>query len=129
MCIRDRDRKALSDHFLFAVPVDGAICGVGSEEFRRPVSYTHLDVYKRQVRTQCDAPKSGRSSRSTEVTTAWESFIKSMDSATCAVSYTHLEVYKRQKQNMAARTLLLICRPIIVTIGSNREISVNMKCL
>ena len=32
-----------------------------------------------------------------------------------------------RKQNMAARTLLLIFRPIIVTIGSNREISVKYE--
>lgn len=43
-------------------------------------------LISRMVRTQCDAPKSGRSSRSTEVTTAWESFIKAMDSATCVGS-------------------------------------------
>lgn len=36
----------------------------------------------RMVHAQCAAPRSGRSSRSTEVMTAWDSFIKAMDSAT-----------------------------------------------
>ena len=34
------------------------------------------------VCTQCAAPKSGKSSRSTEVITAWDSFISEIDSAT-----------------------------------------------
>ena len=50
-----------------------------------PVSYTHLDVYKRQLW------KNNR---------YFESIGKSMTSAT-AVSYTHLDVYKRQIQKIA----------------------------
>ena len=37
----------------------------------------------RIVSAQCEAPKSGKSSLSTEVITAWSNFIKRIDSATC----------------------------------------------
>ena len=50
------------------------------------VSYTHLDVYKRQHYPCGNRPQYGREDRN------------SQDGRTAAVSYTHLDVYKRQGQ-------------------------------
>ena len=52
-----------------------------------PVSYTHLDVYKRQLqwRSQSEANLRGGANHK-----------KAVPVRTVAVSYTHLDVYKRQ---------------------------------
>ena len=52
---------------------------------KAPVSYTHLDVYKRQPLLRSTARRACESRRSRRTT---------VSSAT--VSYTHLDVYKRQ---------------------------------
>ena len=50
MCIRDSARSAQRIFFM-AVPPKGRCCTGACEGARTPVSYTHLDVYKRQVPT------------------------------------------------------------------------------
>ena len=58
-----------------------------------PVSYTHLDVYKRQ-------PQWNPSSELTSGAPAsWPSPIRAYTSRCIPVSYTHLDVYKRQFQH------------------------------
>ena len=54
----------------------------------RPVSYTHLDVYKRQPEANINV---------TEYFT---------NDSVWAVSYTHLDVYKRQESNGYDRTIV-----------------------
>ena len=56
-----------------------------------PVSYTHLDVYKRQ-----------RSRRASTARPAASCAPTSGTSRSSAVSYTHLDVYKRQHQGRRA---------------------------
>ena len=58
-----------------------------NEPYREPVSYTHLDVYKRQVRHSAAAPDSSRLMNLLMVTAT---------DCRNPVSYTHLDVYKRQ---------------------------------
>ena len=53
-----------------------------------PVSYTHLDVYKRQVLHYYKEVNQGISEEIQSTYTGREVFF--------AVSYTHLDVYKRQ---------------------------------
>ena len=70
-----------------------------------PVSYTHLDVYKRQVDNN---PPSGSidGNYATSVTVHWVSGISYVNaSCTTTVSYTHLDVYKRQELHMP----ILLC--------------------
>ena len=52
-----------------------------------PVSYTHLDVYKRQKVFRY-------SDETAEAVASGEKLLK--ESGTISVSYTHLDVYKRQ---------------------------------
>ena len=59
--------------------------------FTAPVSYTHLDVYKRQ--SECSV-KVDEESFASFVIVDGEGKIESDD--TMPVSYTHLDVYKRQ---------------------------------
>ena len=58
-----------------------------------PVSYTHLDVYKRQAEYVYNAYKNTRTCGVIEEDTAYG--IKKIAEP---VSYTHLDVYKRQPQ-------------------------------
>ena len=51
-----------------------------------PVSYTHLDVYKRQVLEQ------------PEIVASIIDFVSHQNGGAAPVSYTHLDVYKRQDQ-------------------------------
>ena len=60
-----------------------------------PVSYTHLDVYKRQI---CGKRKSSKR-RATAMYTDREEFEGWMERIMEPVSYTHLDVYKRQMQS------------------------------
>ena len=71
-----------------------------------PVSYTHLDVYKRQALYSTPAGKNtivivladhGDGMGSHRMVTKQVSFYEEM---TNAVSYTHLDVYKRQMYNI-----------------------------
>ena len=67
----------------------------------KPVSYTHLDVYKRQQqRRKCRLPRNyGRKPGEGHTSTLSRATIrtrKSRRSRHTAVSYTHLDVYKRQ---------------------------------
>ena len=70
-----------------------------------PVSYTHLDVYKRQVETMCKVAQGvnhGAAPIPEEAKWVQAKEIKDISGLThgvgwCApVSYTHLDVYKRQ---------------------------------
>ena len=50
MCIRDRYRSAWTDGFQFALGYSfNADATDGNQSGFRTVSYTHLDVYKRQM--------------------------------------------------------------------------------
>ena len=57
------------------------------------VSYTHLDVYKRQAETKVEIPPENE-----EEQKGWIGVILNGDEteAYTPVSYTHLDVYKRQ---------------------------------
>ena len=61
-----------------------------------PVSYTHLDVYKRQI--LCNAPNLyldfAYNKHPQEPGLYWGGWVNERN--TYAVSYTHLDVYKRQ---------------------------------
>ena len=57
----------------------------------RSVSYTHLDVYKRQSRTTVGFSQNGSDGSSQGSFT-----MVNVADSTNAVSYTHLDVYKRQ---------------------------------
>ena len=59
-----------------------------------PVSYTHLDVYKRQAGEQVEAGQTKTVEDGSVYYDIWTSF--SIESAG-PVSYTHLDVYKRQE--------------------------------
>ena len=106
MCIRDRNNKAclhffwpslerqiiikaelekvaenLSDGYFHSRPKGSQLGAVVTPQSSViPVSYTHLDVYKRQVQTTENAFQNN-------------AFLY----GDAAVSYTHLDVYKRQK--------------------------------
>ena len=58
-----------------------------------PVSYTHLDVYKRQV--------DGAVTQVLECGVEEKIFVDGAVRACVAVSYTHLDVYKRQLSDSA----------------------------
>ena len=77
---------------------------------RQPVSYTHLDVYKRQVlgketidlyntsETRSNNNSYGLNYQKTGKELMSQDEIAVMDGAKCiSVSYTHLDVYKRQR--------------------------------
>ena len=61
----------------------------------RPVSYTHLDVYKRQSLSWVIV---AADETNKEVAIGWGAIVSSLITllATASVSYTHLDVYKRQ---------------------------------
>ena len=71
-----------------------------------PVSYTHLDVYKRQLRTHEVTPFANKKNSMKTMLdvsgdlalwyTGEEIVVFAFGSNTKAVSYTHLDVYKRQ---------------------------------
>ena len=73
-------------------PVDG-------HDVKAPVSYTHLDVYKRQeiyrrglyCRLSADAGGPCEDGRRGRVSSLYSEYLRKR-----AVSYTHLDVYKRQ---------------------------------
>ena len=78
-----------------------------------PVSYTHLDVYKRQyirmsiIRDENNKPCDYRVTDANEVSSTFfglplESYIGSLASEK-PVSYTHLDVYKRQLHSQALK--------------------------
>ena len=62
------------------------------------VSYTHLDVYKRQVPADLNGAREVNSTRPSEaeLNCADESIRCEVNESNSAVSYTHLDVYKRQ---------------------------------
>ena len=61
-----------------------------------PVSYTHLDVYKRQALRLCGAPISFFSLFSLACAVSRRKFSPVKRIGAHTVSYTHLDVYKRQ---------------------------------
>ena len=60
-----------------------------------PVSYTHLDVYKRQLMDGLKNKAQDRSNRKVLMETASVQY--------APVSYTHLDVYKRQTRTLSQR--------------------------
>ena len=94
MCIRDR----YDIHFSYSISFNDSYI---QDTFRmhRPVSYTHLDVYKRQPIFQnlprlnplINATPFPKPSVSRNV-----SAISLISNSNLSVSYTHLDVYKRQ---------------------------------
>ena len=62
----------------------------------RPVSYTHLDVYKRQVDAVTGTEAAVFEGQSGIEAGLADELINASD-AISAVSYTHLDVYKRQE--------------------------------
>ena len=99
MCIRDRFPPApVAQRGIFPLPdiaaLQVSLCQAVPDEVEchSPVSYTHLDVYKRQ--------NLHRSQRSQQ---AEQHFIQEQEKGAEAagrmvsVSYTHLDVYKRQE--------------------------------
>ena len=80
---------------------------VGSVYVEIPVSYTHLDVYKRQaVGILCSfAWQTGyrRSQRNVGDFSTSQIIKRFFGRAAIAVSYTHLDVYKRQPVNQTQR--------------------------
>ena len=99
MCIRDRvilSPSPASENKFGCVggsrlyPVTSAPAPVKIRHSHAPVSYTHLDVYKRQIQpTHSSAPHGKRPARRM--------------SSTIPVSYTHLDVYKRQHHQQRIR--------------------------
>ena len=92
MCIRDSGYTTEYDEYIVQ---DGEIVlnmGSHSAIVLKPVSYTHLDVYKRQVYGKWIRPLLELSREEIE------QWLKDCDIRYCvdAVSYTHLDVYKRQ---------------------------------
>ena len=139
MCIRDRENALAQQHITFEEYVEALDdnSGVPKDKFRAildrrrgaapeqsAVSYTHLDVYKRQAeefmqqiyeklpggratlgkldecgqRYTVDISITGPNGNTVEVRTGW--IIKK---ASDTVSYTHLDVYKRQARAQAGR--------------------------
>ena len=81
----------------------------------RPVSYTHLDVYKRQAvrararieyRLSVDPCQRGSVSCVRPTRRTHGSAGRNRDLGAGPVSYTHLDVYKRQRQTCLHRTHL-----------------------
>ena len=68
------------------------------EIYPEAVSYTHLDVYKRQTLMTGNAP--GNDMRFyNERVEASRNFANKVWNASRSVSYTHLDVYKRQEDH------------------------------
>ena len=68
-----------------------------------PVSYTHLDVYKRQAQAGPTATSTGRSSgssRNSEGTSRSTRTPTTPEKSSKPVSYTHLDGYKRQPDDL-----------------------------
>ena len=74
---------------------------------RDPVSYTHLDVYKRQVQTR-KGVVSQKLFQSAEGIGVAHHAAQAAGKALGAVSYTHLDVYKRQLLNWAISALAVL---------------------
>ena len=62
------------------------------------VSYTHLDVYKRQVDEYLTVSQAYVTAPDVKVPDEFSKLFKTVDEA---VSYTHLDVYKRQLRKEA----------------------------
>ena len=83
-----------------------------------PVSYTHLDVYKRQVPAHSDAEIRGAITPVVNATVdrinknvaKRNSYLKAWGDKEGPVSYTHLDVYKRQRRSWGRRSCLPISR-------------------
>ena len=87
MCIRDRAKKAAFDTAKLHIRVNN------KDPFHKnstPVSYTHLDVYKRQLWAWAFSRSSFSGGRGRTLISM------TRRCSTRAVSYTHLDVYKRQ---------------------------------
>ena len=61
-----------------------------------PVSYTHLDVYKRQAPDQQAITEEATEYFNQMMDGDFETFFNALPQGVQAVSYTHLDVYKRQ---------------------------------
>ena len=106
MCIRDSDLSDFSDELQLEVKriLEMSRWYIWRLVQQRPVSYTHLDVYKRQVAQL----RKGGTERIPELSgnTDYPPRVFPDKSAhkgawtDVSVSYTHLDVYKRQVENM-----------------------------
>ena len=102
MCIRDSpypsDFFDCSSYTLAHQKRTAACCGhyITTKALRTliPVSYTHLDVYKRQQKTEAENLEIVQMVRALRMTPAQLSAM--LSGGTIPVSYTHLDVYKRQ---------------------------------
>ena len=115
MCIRDRGKTTTIGKLARQFEQQGkSVMLAAGDTFRaaavEPVSYTHLDVYKRQQQT---APPVGPRKRSA----AGRYFRHSVRyfprwrlrlTWPTSVSYTHLDVYKRQRESRAVPTFGVI---------------------
>ena len=102
MCIRDSrtavrpaQRERQRFHICFQA---GCVAGPGRKAvLAQPVSYTHLDVYKRQSYNSGNLDQKFESGKNIAKNTRLMFDAKSNDGFIVkAVSYTHLDVYKRQ---------------------------------
>ena len=75
----------------------------------RTVSYTHLDVYKRQIQHIMDKPSLSRDHNGKCANSKEKYFSHSIDT----VSYTHLDVYKRQEYDNEEYLILTKFNPNI----------------
>ena len=85
----------------------------------KPVSYTHLDVYKRQVLV---LRIMSLAMRPNEVNTEVQYDCKVRHQAVISVSYTHLDVYKRQT---ICRTRSICWNTMIPSTARTRRKSSN----
>ena len=85
-----------------------------------PVSYTHLDVYKRQVNAKADQ-------KDIDATLEFLNWVITSDDGrdAIAVSYTHLDVYKRQvfDNGISDDTFAKICSLIRISVPYTGMIS------
>ena len=89
-CYQDNQRRINP----LAYWTDSDIWSYSKDVGLEPVSYTHLDVYKRQLKDM--EPELGQPRYTTmDVSSAYDAFQED-GQRMAAVSYTHLDVYKRQ---------------------------------
>ena len=110
MCIRDRKWGVTPrrvNYYCAGGRIPGAVKMAGvwliPKAAEKPVSYTHLDVYKRQRHRSRRAPPRRPGAKRTSTrkhrqkrSTPGKSWERPGRNWTRPVSYTHLDVYKRQ---------------------------------
>ena len=95
LLIRDFEFHAVVDDIAFqSVQADDLLIAAAVAEI--PVSYTHLDVYKRQIDHRLSLGKRLQKQRNDGNTHTGEQHPVHQRPQHTPVSYTHLDVYKRQ---------------------------------